>query len=162
MNKWIKILTISFMTLWLGACSTANTKVGGVLGLDTDFKLTFVAEKDVNPDDNDVPSPVIIRMYELKSTKLFEKANFIDLYEQDSEVLAKSMISKQALKAVKPNEQIENNFVLNKETQFVGLYVEFLQYENAKYKVTFPIEQTNVVSSAAKVKLTGNRIIIIE
>lgn len=162
MSQLLKIFTLTSLLFGLAACSTANTKVGGVLGLDTDFKLTFITEQDVNPDDNNVPSPVIIRLYELKSTKQFKKANFIDLYEQDSEVLGKSMITKQVLKAQKPGEQSESNFVLNKETQFVGLYVEFLQFEDAKYKVTIPIEQTNVVSSEAKVKLTSNRVIIIE
>ena len=155
-------LLITLFVSVLTACSTANTKVGGLLDLDTDFKLSFIADKDLNPDDADVPSPVIIRMYELKSTKLFKNANFIDLYERDTEVLGKSMIVKQALKAIKPNEKNERSFVLSKDTAYIGLYVEFLQYENAKYKVTLPVAQTNVVSSSATVQLSGNRIIVLQ
>lgn len=160
--KCLKVVLISALITLLTACSTANTKVGGLLDLDTDFTLTFMADADVNPDDMNVPSPVIIRMYELKSTKLFEKANFIDLYERDSEVLGKSMITKQTLKALQPNAQHKNEFVLSKEAQYIGLYVEFLQYENAKYKVTIPVAQTNIVSSTASVQLSGNRIIIVQ
>lgn len=160
--KATKILLITGLISLLTACSTANTKVGSLLDLDTDFTLSFIADNDVNPDDANVPSPVIIRMYELKSTKLFEKANFIDLYERDSEVLGKSMITKQSLKPIKPNDKNESSFVLSKEAQYIGLYVEFLQYEDAKYKVTIPVEQTNVVSSSAKVQLSGNRIIILQ
>ncbi|WP_193755508.1 type VI secretion system lipoprotein TssJ [Psychromonas sp. psych-6C06] len=155
------IYAITMMVL-LSSCSAVNTKVGGVLDLDTDFQLSFVVDENINPDDNKVPSPVIIRMYELKSTKLFEKANFIDLYERDSEVLGKSLIGQQVLKAVQPSEQRTANFVLSKDTQYIGLYVEFLQFENAKYKVTIPIAQTNVVSSSAKVQLSENTISILK
>jgi len=155
-------LLITLFVSVLTACSTANTKVGGLFDLDTDFKLSVIADRDLNPDDADIPSPVIIRMYELKSTKLFKNANFIDLYERDTEVLGKSMVVKQALKAIKPNEKNERSFVLNKDTAYIGLYVEFLQYENAKYKVTLPVEQTNVVSSSATVQLSGNRIIVLQ
>ena len=45
---------------------------------------------------------------------------------------------------------------------YIGLYVEFLQYEDAKYKVTIPIEQTNVISSSAKIQLIGNRIVVLQ
>jgi type VI secretion system protein VasD len=38
----------------------------------------------------------------------------------------------------------------------VGLYAEFLQYENADYKAVFPVVENNVVSSSAEVRLTGN------
>lgn len=160
--QFSKVFIITALITLLSACSAANTKVGGLLDLDTDFTLRFIAENNVNPDDSNIPSPVIIRMYELKSTKLFENANFIDLYERDSEVLGKSMITKQSLKALQPSAKHKSEFVLSKEAKYIGLYVEFLQYENAKYKVTIPVAQTNVISSEASVQLSGNRIVILE
>lgn len=162
MVKFLKSFYVLSAMLLLASCSTVNTKVGGVLDLDTDFQLSFVAEENINPDDSKIPSPVIVRMYELKSTKLFEKANFIDLYESDAEVLGKSLIAQQVLKAIKPGEARTADFVLSKDTQYIGLYVEFLQFENAKYKVTIPIAQTNVISSSAKVQLSENTISILK
>lgn len=160
--KFFNVLYITATLLLLTSCEAMNTKVGGVLDLDTDFKLTFVVDNNINPDDSKIPSPVIVRMYELKSTKLFEKANFIDLYERDVEVLGESMIGQQSLKAIQPGEARSANFVLSKDTQYIGLYVEFLQFENAKYKVTIPIAQTNVVSSYAEVQLSENTISILK
>ena len=163
MNKFHLKNTVFFALVMfvLSACSTVNTKVGGVLDLDTDFRLSFVADETINPDDSRVPSPVIVRMYELKSTKSFEKANFIDLYERDAEVLGNSLIAQQTLKAIKPGEENKANFVLSKDTQYIGLYVEFLQFDNSKYKVVIPIAQTNVISSSAKVQLSENTISIL-
>lgn len=157
-----KIIYTVIVMLLLTSCSVVNTKVGGVFDLDTDFKLSLVVEENVNPDDSRIPSPVIVRMYELKSTKLFENANFIDLYERDAEVLGKSLIAQQVLKAIKPGEVRSENFVLSKGTEFIGLYVEFLHFENVKYKVTIPIAQTNIVSSSAKVRLSENTISILK
>jgi type VI secretion system protein VasD len=136
-----------------------NTKVGGLLNLDTDLQLTFQAAADINPDDNRTPSPLFIRMYELKSTNMFNKANFIDIFERDAEVLGADMVNKQRLKHVRPGEIRETSFVLSEETKYVGLYAEFLRYKDAKYKLIIPVAQTNVVSSSAKIKITSNRLV---
>jgi type VI secretion system protein VasD len=133
-----------------------------LLDLDTDLKLSFIVEKNVNPDDNKVSSPVIVRMYELKSTKAFENANFIDLYERDSEILGKTMITEQALKPIQPSEDSTAKFVLSKGTKYIGLYAEFLQYEDAKYKVIIPVAETNVVTSTAKVQLIDNKMVLLK
>jgi type VI secretion system protein VasD len=157
-----KLLCILTVALALSACSSVNSKVGGLLDLDTDLKLRFVVDKSVNPDDSKVSSPLIVRMYELKSIKAFENANFIDLYERDSEVLGKTMITEQSLKPIQPSEDRTARFVLSKGTKFVGLYAEFLQYEDAKYKVIIPVAETNVVSSTAKVQLIDNKMVILK
>lgn len=157
-----KIIAIAAVAFSLASCTSVNSKVGGFLDLDTDLKLSFVVDKSINPDDSKVSSPLIIRMYELKSTKAFENANFIDLYERDVDVLGKTMITQQSLKPIQPNEDRTARFVLSKGTKYIGLYAEFLQYEDAKYKVIIPVAETNVVSSTAKVQLTENKMIILK
>jgi type VI secretion system protein VasD len=160
--KASKLFALGAVLLTLASCTSVNTKVGGLLDLDTDLKLSFIVEKNVNPDDNKVSSPVIVRMYELKSTKAFENANFIDLYERDSEILGKTMITEQALKPIQPSEDSTAKFVLSKGTKYIGLYAEFLQYEDAKYKVIIPVAETNVVTSTAKVQLIDNKMVLLK
>lgn len=164
MNKLslMKVIYAALIVLFMSSCSAVNSKVGSVLDLDTDFQLSFVAEDNINPDDDKQASPVIVRMYELHSPELFKNANFIDLYERDAEVLGKSLIAQQSLKPVTPSEERTVSFVLSKDTRYIGLFVEFLQYEDAKYKVIIPIAQTNVVSTFAKVQLAENTISILK
>jgi type VI secretion system protein VasD len=90
---------------------------------------------------------------------MFNKANFIDIFERDAEVLGADMVNKQRLKHVRPGEIRETSFVLSEETKYVGLYAEFLRYKDAKYKLIIPVAQTNVVSSSAKIKITSNRLV---
>lgn len=158
MISWTKFITIVVMLVALPACTSLNTKVGGVLKLDTDLKLTFKADADINPDDKKRPSPLFLRMYELKSTKQFEKANFIDLFERDSEVLGADLVAKQTLKRLRPGDDRTDSFVLKPETRYVGLFAEVLQYKDAKFKILVPIAPTNVFASSAVVHISGNTI----
>ncbi len=154
----VKMLSGTVLVAMIAACSSVNTKVGGMLNLDTDLSLTFKVDADINPDEGKKPSPLFIRMYELKSDKQFNKANFIDLYERDKEVLGADLIAKQRLKRLAPGEDRENEFVLDPQTRFVGLYAEFLQYKNATFKVVIPISPTNVIASSSIVHISGNTI----
>jgi len=153
--RFYKMLAMVAMLSAISAC----TSVGEVLDLDTDLRLNFDVSANVNPDDLQKPSPVIVRMYELKSADVFQGANFIDLYEDDKNVLAQDLVAVQRLKYLKPSEQRVENFVLSKDTKFIGLFVEFLKYQDAKYKIVVPVEQMNVIRSKAKIRLDENRII---
>lgn len=143
-------------------CSSANSKVGGVLNLDTDLKLNVHAASDLNPDEKGKPSPLYVRLYELKSPTLFEKADFIELYERDEEVLGADFIAKQELKRFVPGAERNESLVLNKETRYVGLFAEFFDYDTAQYKVVFPVTANNVIRNAVEVRLSGNKLVLVE
>ena len=156
--SWLKIISTVVVVAAVSACTAMNTKVGGVFNLDTDLKLAFNADADINPDDKKRPSPLFLRMYELKSTKQFEKANFIDLFERDKEVLGADLVAKQTLKRLTPGDERTDKFVLKPETRYVGLFAEFLQYKDAKFKILIPIAPTNVFASSGTIYLYGNTI----
>jgi type VI secretion system protein VasD len=141
------------------ACSSINSSVGGFFNMDTDLEIKFKVDADVNPDDDKKPSPLFVRMYQLKSKKMFKRANFIDLYEKDKDVLGADMISKQKLRRIKPGENRKEQFVLDKKTNFIGLYAEFLDFKKSSYKLIIPVVPTNVVGTSEEVLIAGNKII---
>lgn len=150
------------LVLSVSACSSLNSAVGGVFGADTDLTLSFKVDSDINPDENRIPSPLFVRMYELKSPKLFKKANFIDIYEQDKEILGADFVNVQKLKRLKPGEDRENSFVLSKDTRYVGLYAEFLNYKNARYKLIVPVVQHDVIGTTITIKVSGNKLLDVD
>ncbi len=156
---FLKVILLAIASLSLSACSTINTSIGGFFNMDTDLEIKFKVDADVNPDDDRKPSPLFVRMYQLKSTKMFNKANFIDLYEKDKEVLGADMLSKQVLRRIKPGESRDENFVLNKKTRYIGLYAEFLQYKKSAYKLIIPVVPTNVIGTTEEVLVAGNRLV---
>ena len=155
----LKALIVIMVISFLSGCSTVNSSVGGFFNMDTDLEIKFKVDSDVNPDDDRKPSPLFVRMYQLKSTKMFSRANFIDLYEKDKEVLGADILSKQILRRIKPGESRNENFVLNKNTRFIGLYAEFLQYKKAGFKLLIPVVPTNVVGTSEEVLIAGNKLI---
>lgn len=132
--------------------------MGGVLNLDTDLKLTFHVANDLNPDQNQRPSPVVVRLYELNSIAAYETADFIDIYERDEELLGKALVGKQVFKPMVPGETRQEDIVLKPGTTHVALYAEFSRYRNSAYKLVFPVTQNNVFRNAAIVRISANHL----
>ena len=156
------LLIVALGLLVLSACSSSKSRVGGVLNLDTDLKLTFEVDSNINPDDNKRPSPVFVRLYQLKSATSFNKADFIDLYERDEELLKGDIVSKQVLKPIAPGEARTERFVLESGVSQIALYAEFSQYRGSNYKVIFPVTENNIIRNAVTVKISGTDISIVK
>ncbi|WP_246434682.1 type VI secretion system lipoprotein TssJ [Teredinibacter haidensis] len=150
------------VVLLLFGCSAGGSKVGGMLNLDTDLKLELQISSDVNPDERGKPSPLFVRFYELKSPKLFNKSDFIDIFERDEEVLEADLISKQELRRVTPGSSRTEKFVLSQETRYIALFAEFYDYKNSKYKIIFPVTANNIFRNTVKIEITGNKIILVD
>lgn len=147
----------SFFCMLLGSLVLSGCQtVGETLNLDTDVSLSFNVQADVNPDDTNTPAPLFVRFYELKSNHMFEKAEFIDLYERDTEVLGADLIAKQELKRLTPGEKREESFVLNPETRYIALFSEFYHYSDSKYRLVVPVEANNIFKDKVVIKISGN------
>ncbi len=161
-NRAITMLAIISTAMLLLACSSSKSRVGGVLNLDTDLKLTFEVASDINPDDSSRPSPVFVRFYQLKSATAFDKADFIDIYERDKEIFGGDIISKQVLKPLLPGVGRVETFVLEPGAKMIAIYAEFSQYPGSTYKVIFPVTENNVIKNKVTIKLSGRTISLVK
>lgn len=143
-------------------CSSSKSRVGSALNLDTNLKVNFIVDANINPDENKRPSPVFVRLYELKSPDVFQKADFIDLYEHDTKVLGADYINKQVLKPLSPGLNRTDDFVLKNSATTIGLYVEFSQYRGANYKLNFPIVEHSISKNEVTIKISGTDISIVK
>lgn len=154
-------LALVFIALLaLSGCTRVNSGVAGMIDLDTDLKLSLDVGKHINPDEKHLPSPVYLRFYELQSNKVFERLDFLELYERDAALLGKDLLAKQELEAVLPGESREESFVLNPETRYVALLAEFYQYKGAQFKVIFPVTPKNVFENKVRVEIVDNKLIL--
>jgi len=161
--KYLNVMKALFFVIvaaGLSSCSSLNGSVGSYFNMDTDLQVDFVVDADINPDELDNPSPLFIRMYELKTSKMIKKADFIDIYERDKKVLGADMIAVHKLKRFKPGESRTEHFVLNKKTHYVAFYAEFLKFKDSKYKVVVPVVAENVIQTTTKVRVSGNELIV--
>ncbi len=54
----------------------------------TTIEVTLAASDQINPNSAHQPSPVVVRVYELKSLDQFSAADFFQLYDTDQQYLA--------------------------------------------------------------------------
>lgn len=147
--------------LLLIGCASNKSVVGGYLELDTDISIEFIVDADSNPDELDIGSPLFVRMYELKSAKMMNKADFIDLYENDKQTIGADMVGDvHRLKRLKPGENRTEQFVLDQKTQFIALYAEFLNFQDSKYKLVIPVVINNVFQNKAIIRISGNTMLL--
>lgn len=157
-----KLLLCALSVFFLNGCQSMNSAVGGYFGLDTDLEIQFIVDADINPDELGKPSPLFVRMYELKSKKMIKKADFISIYERDKEVLGADMINVHKLKRLKPGESRNEHFVLDPATQYVALYGEFLEFKQSAFKLVFPVSINNVFRNTVKIRVSGNDLVFAE
>lgn len=154
----VRCLLSLFIAIIVSITMTGCSMIGG----DTDVTMTIHVDSDINPDEDSKPSPLFVRMYELKSDKLFNRANFIDLYEKDKDILGADLVRKEALKTMVPGEDHIKKFVADKETRYIALYAEFFRYKNSNYKIIFPVTVNNVFRDKVKILISANNITLLK
>lgn len=156
------LLVVIMFSFYLSGCQSNKSTVGGYLDLDTDLKIDFIVDADINPDDMGTASPLFIRMYELKKPNLIKKADFLDIYEQDKKVLGADLVDMHRLRRFTPGESRIEQFVLKPDTGYVAFYGEFSNFRNAKYKLIVPVVANNVFRNKATVQVTGNQLVLVK
>ena len=148
MNNEEGLITMSvfFKSLVFGVFSAALmsiaacSNVASVLNLDSDLELKITAKDDINPDESEMASPLVVRLYELKDKKKFEGLEFYDIYQNDKKLLGKNMIEKHVLKHFVPDTKRKQQIVLNKKTTYIALFAEFSQYKDSDFRAVIKID----------------------
>ncbi len=158
----IRLIVLSTIICSAISCTTVNSKVGGVFGLDTDLTLRVNVLSDINPDEANEPKPLTLRIYELKSDSLINKADFISLYDRDKATLGADYLTAPKIEYLEPGVDRVLKFVTSEEARYIALYAEFYRYKDANYKVVFPVTVNNVIRNSVRIKISGNTIELVE
>lgn len=154
---WIALLAAALV---LTGCSNTTTKVKGALGFDTKVRLVFDVSSDINPDQMGRPSPLMLRVYELKTATLFERADFIDLFERDKEVLGADFIAKHEMRRITPGDERIEDLVLSNDARYVAVFAEFTQYQDAEFGLLIPVNPHGSVKQ--RVRIESNQLASID
>jgi type VI secretion system protein VasD len=114
--------------LVLGACATSRSDEPPVRA-----KTYLQAEGDLNPDATGRASPVVVRVFELKSDAEFAAADFLALYERERETLGSSLLSRQEY-VLKPGERNELWLPVPRDTAYIGVVAAFRDIRGTKWR----------------------------
>jgi type VI secretion system protein VasD len=111
---------------------------------------TLQASATVNPDVRRRPSPLMVRVYELKSTASFDAADFLSLYERDQATLAADMASREEI-MLKPGDSRSWDKTLSPDTRFIAVFAAFRDIDRARWKGTTAVvpNARNMISVTA-------------
>jgi type VI secretion system protein VasD len=109
--------------------------------------LEFETAGDINPNIAGRASPLVVRIYHLKSYSAFKDADFISLFEKESDALGGDLINKQEI-YLKPNEKRTIYFEAPDAIRTVGILAAFRYYHTGRWKAAASIHRnkTNVFS----------------
>jgi type VI secretion system protein VasD len=120
--------------------------------------MTIAASADVNPNDAGRPSPVIVRVYQLRADAAFTNADFFALWDDDQKVLGQELISRDQFD-LDPSEKQVIDVTVSGDTRFVAAVAAFRDIRNAQWRaavaavpnkaMTVAVERTRVVVSVA-------------
>ncbi|MCL1985688.1 MAG: type VI secretion system lipoprotein TssJ [Betaproteobacteria bacterium] len=95
--------------------------------------LVVASQPNVNPDYSGRPSPVIVKMYELRRDVAFKQADFQTLFEQPVQTLGADLIAADEL-VLTPGEVRRIAYQPGENTRFVGLVAGFRHMERAQWR----------------------------
>jgi type VI secretion system protein VasD len=145
---WIR-WTIVSAALALAACASPPPPVVSVI------QLSVAAGNDANPDARKRASPVTVRVYALKSSALFDAADFFSLYEKDAATLGAELVQREEF-LLRPGEEKTLSLKLGPEVKAIGVMAAFRDLERARWRAVQVVEVGKSVE--LKVKLTGSQV----
>lgn len=119
----------------------------------TIVNLQIETAADINPDASGKPSPVMLRIYELKEVSAFNAADFFALFDKEQATLAADLVHKQEM-LIKPGETKTLTLQPGADVNNIGFFAAFRQLDTAQWRALVPVNAHQTVSYSVKIKAT--------
>lgn len=128
MTRTLMSLLLLLVFGLLSGCSSVST-----------IEATMQADMSLNPDLNGRPSPLVVRLYELKSLSVFNNADFFNLFEQDVALLGDELQMRDEF-AFQPGETKTLQRDLRPDTRFLAIIGAYRDIENARWRNSIEVD----------------------
>lgn len=128
----MRMMPIAFLLVIHGAlvgCSSPPPKPPQPVNV----KLTLAASPDVNPDGQNRPSPIVVRIYQLKDDTGFKDADYFALYDKEAATLAAALVSRVEFELA-PGEKRTADYAVSPDTRFIGVAAAYRDIRNAQWR----------------------------
>ena len=106
----------------------------------TKLDLTLNGSNELNPDLNGRPSPVVLRLIELKHPVAFETADFFSLYQRPKEALSPDMVVLEELE-LRPGEQREMKLSVQPGSRYVGVLAAYRDLPESNWRTVISLKE---------------------
>jgi len=131
-NSWN--LVLAGLLAVLGGCASAPKPPPP----PADVALHLSAAADLNPDAAGRPSPLVVRVYQLRQDAAFKGAEFFALYDHEKETLGADLVSSQELE-LKPGESRAVSFKGDAQVHTVAVMAAYRDLRNSVWRASFDL-----------------------
>jgi type VI secretion system protein VasD len=123
---WAKVAIVA-TALVLAGCGSSTPD-------PTTVAMTINATSSINPNSDSEPSPVVLRIYQLKSDAAFNAAEFSEIFYNDRKVLGGDLLGQKEFN-VKPGDSLTYDDTVSPETRYLGIVAGFRDIDNATWRL---------------------------
>jgi type VI secretion system protein VasD len=120
----------------------------------------------VNPDGQNRPSPIVIRIYQLKDDTGFKDADYFALYDKEAATLAAALVSRVEFELA-PGEKRTVDYAVAPDTRYIGVAAAYRDIRNEQWRAQsvttekgiadlIKKNQIQIVVDRARVSFGGN------
>lgn len=114
----------------LGGCGPSPTRTS----------LNLSAATGLNPNQASQPSPLVVRVYELKSVDTFNQLQFFDLFDQDVAKLGGDLLNRREVE-IQPGATMEWKREADPGARYVGAIAGYRELSNITWRASVPLRQ---------------------
>ncbi|WP_313517858.1 type VI secretion system lipoprotein TssJ [Pseudomonas sp.] len=130
----IRSLALPAALLVLAGCSSLSP-----YSTLTKLDLDLHGSDTLNPDINGRPSPIVLRLLELKHPVAFENADFFSLYQRPREALAPDLVELEELE-LRPGEERQLKLSLQEGSRYVGVLAAYRDLPETSWRFVIALQ----------------------
>lgn len=115
-------------------------------------KLAMQAAADLNPDSGGRPSPVVVRIFQLKTDAEFAGAQFFPLYDNEKAVLSAALIARDEY-TLTPGQKQQLEIPVSPDTRFFAVLAAYRD-PDAQWRVVTPASAKSIKKGFNGTRLT--------
>jgi len=112
--------------------------------------LVVATRSDVNPDTSGRASPVVVRVYQLKTDSAFTGAGFSNLFDDERKVLGPDLIARDEYELV-PGERRILELAPPADMRFLGALAAFHDVRNSSWRAVLAVPGNGLGNSRIEV-----------
>jgi len=154
-KKCCRWLVTGLVILLLAACGKKPPPLPPQVQTLVNIDIEVAA--DINQDRNGRPSPLALRVYQLKTGSQFNSSDFISLYEKDASILGADLVQKDEM-VLQADEKYTLRPVLGADVSAIGVMALFREYEQANWRASIAI--TPHTSNQINIYISGTSLTV--
>ena len=126
----IRVICCLMLSVLLSGCQWMISDI-------TKVDLRLIAKGDLNLDDNGRPSPLVVRIIELRSAQSFEAAEFFALFQAEQATLGADWVASEEIE-LKPGDIKDLKIALHPDSQLMAVLGAYRRLDDANWRLVLP------------------------